>query len=245
MVENEFDSLPQVEIFGVTVLEPFNIITNLFITLLCWIAFYRLRQSPERAIHYRLATYFFLIMGFSTAIGGILGHGFLYVTGVWGRLPGWYLSMFAVAMLERAAIIHTRPLVSPVTANILSVVNYIEITIFIALAFITLNFRFVELHAVYGLLVVVFSLEFFVYLKTKNQSGPYFIWATVWAACAGLVHLMEWGINFWFNYNDISHIVMLPSVWCYYRAIDKIRKTASTIGQHKLQSIKRRGVFVV
>lgn len=222
MHETDFSKLPQINIYGITVLEPFNVITNLFITSLCWFCFYRLHKTQKKILHRRVATYFLFFMGLSTIIGGILGHGFLYVTGLWGRLPGWFISMVAVALMERAAIMHTRPLVKPWAGNLLSVLNYIELTVLATLTFTTLNFIFVEIHAIYGLLFVVFMLELYVYRKSKDSSGPYFILGTAFGVLSTVVHELKWGINFWFNYNDVTHVIMLPSVWFYYKAIDRM-----------------------
>jgi hypothetical protein len=179
-------------------------------------------------MHQRLARYFLLFMGFSTIIGGILGHGFLYVTGLWGRLPGWFISMVAVALMERAAIMHTRPLVKLWAGNLLSFLNYIELAVLATLTFTTLNFIFVEIHAIYGLLFVVFMLELYVYRKSKDSSGPYFFLGTAFGVLATIVHELKWGINFWFNYNDVTHVIMLPSVWYYYKAIDRMGEKLAT-----------------
>ena len=173
-------------------------------------------------LHQRLAGYFLLVMGLATIIGGVLGHGFLYVTGMAGRLPGWFLSMLAVALMERAAIIHTRPLVKPWAGNLLSILNYIELIVLSSLTFTTLDFLYVEIHATYGLLFVVFMLELYVYRRSKDSSGPYLFLGTAFGVLAIIVHELQWGINFWFNYNDVTHVIMLPSVWFYYKGIDRM-----------------------
>lgn len=228
MDETDFSGLPQIEIYGVTILEPFNVITNLFITSLCWFCFYRLHKAQKKIMHQRLARYFLLFMGLSTLIGGILGHGLLYLTSEEGRLPGWCISMIAVALMERAAIMHTRPLVKPWAGNLLSILNYIELAVLITLTITTLDFIFVEIHAIYGLLFVVFMLELYVYRKSKDSSGPYFFLATGFGVLATIVHELKWGINFWFNYNDVTHLIMLPSVWFYYKAIDRMGEKLAT-----------------
>jgi hypothetical protein len=233
MDETDFSHLPQIDLFGVTLLEPFNVLTNIFIASLCWISFYRLQKARKNLLHQRLARYFLLIMGLATIIGGVLGHGFLYVTGLWGRLPGWFLSMLAVALMERAAIIHTRPLVNKRTGNLLSILNYIELAVLASLTFYTLDFIFVEIHATYGLLFVVFSLELYVYLRSKDSSGPYFFLGTGFGVLALIVHELQWGINFWFNYNDVTHVIMLPAIWYYYKAIDRMGEKLNSHTKNK------------
>jgi hypothetical protein len=215
----QYQHLPQVQVYGVTVLEPFNIVTNLLISAVCWYAFAQLRKQQARDRAQLLATYFFLIMGISTALGGIVGHGFLYATGIWGRLPGWLLSMVAVALMERAAISHARSLLAPRAGKWLSWLNYVEIISIATITCITLNFTFTELHAAYGLLFVLFSIELYAYIKTKHAAGPAFFRATALGALAALTHQMHWGINRWFNHNDVSHLIMAAAVWQYYLGV--------------------------
>jgi hypothetical protein len=107
-------------------------------------------------------------MAVATTVGGILGHGFLYLTGMYGKLPGWYISMLAIAFFERGAILHARGLMPAAWGKFFSILNYVEVAIFMLLTFKTLNFRFVEIHATYGLFVVVFCFETIYLCETKR-----------------------------------------------------------------------------
>ena len=62
-------------------------------------------------------------MGIATIVGGVVGHAFLYATGMYGKIPGWYLSMAAVAFFERAAIRHGRKILPYSIGRFFSVVN--------------------------------------------------------------------------------------------------------------------------
>jgi predicted membrane channel-forming protein YqfA (hemolysin III family) len=221
----DYSRLPQVHLWGLTLLEPVTVVTNLMIAATCLYAFFTLCRMPGRHRAQHLAAYFFLFMALANMVGGVLGHGLLYLTGMWGRLPGWFLSMAAVALFERAAIWHASPLLSPRIASLFSWLNYIEIALLATLAFITLNFFWVEVHAFYGLFVVVFSLEYFVYLKTGDPATRNIFMGTALAGVASIVHMFKLGIHAWFNHNDISHLIMAVGVWYYYRGIVALRLT--------------------
>jgi hypothetical protein len=212
----DISGMTRVEWMGITILEPVTVLTNLMITAVCIYAFVKIGRLEEKNHVRKLLRYFFLFMALATSIGGILGHGFLYLTGIFGKLPGWYASMLAVAFIERAAIVHSRPIMHSNLGKFFSILNYLEVSTFIILTFITVNFRFVEAHATYGLFVVVFCFELYTYIKKKDRGSWMIFIGTSLAAIASLTHLFKLSLHEWFNYNDVSHVFMACAIYYYY-----------------------------
>ncbi len=213
----DYSKVHQIQLFGITILEPSTVISSLMMTLVCIYAFIKLDKLGKVHRMYKQMQYFFLFMGLATAIGGVLGHGFLYVTGMRGKIPGWFASMIAVALFERAAIWHVKPLLPRKWGKLLGKLNYIELFIFFVLTFITLSFIVVEVHAVYGLFLMLFTIEVYVYRKKKDPGSPYIFIATLLGAVSAGLHALKFSFGPWFNYNDISHITMGASIWYYYQ----------------------------
>lgn len=215
----DFTNMPSMHLFGIKILEPFTVLTNIFIAVACFYAYHNLRiKGFTQTVQQRLMLLFFLLMGLSTIAGGVIGHAFLYETGMYGKIPGWYIGMAAVAVFERAAIIHSRPLMNKSIGRFFSWFNYAEILTFMILSLITLRFVFVILHVMYGLLVVVFCFELYVYSKTKDAAIKHIFYATAWGVAALLCHAYQLSIHYWFNYNDVSHMAMIASILHYYKA---------------------------
>lgn len=217
-VISNLSGMPRIRLFGVTILEPFTVLTNLLIALACFYAYYGLKKKQLfQFFTHSYIGYFFILIGWATIVGGVVGHAFLYATGLYGKIPGWYLSMAGVAAFERAAIEHSRPLMHKQVGRFFSVLNIIEILCFMFLSLFKLSFLFVELHATYGLFVVVFCFELYVYFKTKATSFKYLLAATLLGFAAILCHALKLSVNEWFNYNDVSHLFMAVSILCYYQ----------------------------
>jgi hypothetical protein len=215
----DFSNMPYMHLYGIKILEPFTVLTNLFIAVACFYAYRNLHiKGLTQTAPHRLMKLFFLLMGISTIVGGVVGHAFLYKTGMYGKIPGWYIGMAAVAVFERAAIIHSRPLMNKNIGQFFSWFNYAEILTFMILSLITLRFTFVIMHAMYGLLVVVFCFELYVYSKTKDAALKHIFYATAWGVAALICHSMQLNIHYWFNYNDVSHLAMIASILHYYKA---------------------------
>ena len=215
----DFTNMPYWHLFGIKILEPFTVLTNLFIAAACFYAYRNLQaKGLTQTVPHRLMKLFFLLMGISTIIGGVIGHALLYKTGMYGKIPGWYIGMAAVAVFERATIIHSRPMMNKNIGQFFSWFNYAEILTFMILSLITLRFTFVIMHAMYGLLVVVFSFELYVYSKTKDPALKHIFYATAWGFVALLCHAYQLSVHYWFNYNDVSHLAMIAAILHYHKA---------------------------
>ncbi|MFP4025734.1 MAG: DUF6962 family protein, partial [Thiohalospira sp.] len=150
-------------------------------------------------------------------IGKIFGENLLKdVANPW-KLPGWLTSMFSIMLVERAAIEYARPLLKKGVGTFFAWLNIIELTTFVMLTFLTLNFFFVEIHSAYGLLVVVTSFNLYVYVKTKTKGSKLFLIAVGFSAIGALFFMNQWGLSHWFNHFDISHTFMTFSALYFYK----------------------------
>ena len=213
---------PSVDFFGIRIDEPVTTITDLLVSVVCLYAFYQLNKIPvKNQVHWNLK-YYFLSMGLATLIGGLIGHGFIYLFSFAWKLPGWLTSMFSIALLERSSIMFAKPLVKPKIGNFFSWMNLIELSTFVIVTFSTLNFFFVEVHSAYGLLVIVTSFNLWIYHKTKKEASKIFLIAVGISAISAFIFMNEIGISKWFNHYDISHILMACSAFVFYKGSMKM-----------------------
>ncbi|MDH4297014.1 MAG: hypothetical protein OEV74_12075, partial [Cyclobacteriaceae bacterium] len=174
-----------IEIYGILIQEPVTAVTDLLVSAVCFYAFSRLKPGNASAT---LLKYYFLTMGLATGYSGIIGHAFLYYFDFGWKLPGWLMSMFSVALLERGSIMHARPILTKKQGDFFTLLNSIELLLLNIIVLATFNFTFVEVHAAYGLLVVVFSFQVYIFKITKAESSMLFIIAICISALAATVH---------------------------------------------------------
>lgn len=208
---------PSIFIFGIRLDEPVTTLTDLLVSAVCLYAYFRLTQIGEKQRLHQYLRFYFLSMGIATFIGGVIGHGFLYLFSFAWKLPGWLTSMFSIALIERASIEQARKLISPKLGRALAWLNIVELLTFMTLTFSTLNFFFVEVHTTYGLLIVVASLNIFIYLRTRDPGSKLFIVAVTFSALGALVFMNQWSIHMWFNYLDLSHVLLAISAFFFYK----------------------------
>ena len=208
---------PSIELLGIRIDEPVTTITDLIVSAVCFYAFVKLAQQKSTCKVHFFFRYYFLSMGIATFVGGVVGHGFLYLFTFAWKLPGWLTSMFSIMLVERASIEYASPLIKPKVAKAFKIINLIELSTFVTLTFTTLNFFFVEAHSAYGLLIVVSSFNIFIYAKTRNKASKQLLIAVGISAISALIFMNEIGICQWFNHFDISHTFMAVSAWFFYR----------------------------
>lgn len=212
---------PSIEIWGLKIQEPMTSLTDLLVSAVCYYAFYRLHKEKSKVKSVFYFKYFFLTMGLSTTLGGIIGHAFLYAFPFAMKFPGWVTGMCSVAFMERAAIMQAGAIMKPGITRFFAIMNLIELAIFIFIAFYTLNFLFVEIHASYGLMVV-FLFEYFIYRKKKDPGSKMILYGIAVSAFAAFVHIAKISFHIWFNHIDLSHVLMAIGAFLFYIGVKKI-----------------------
>ena len=200
---------PSIFPWGIRIDEPVTTATDILVGVTCLICAYKLKPLYNGSFMHKQIMLYFILMGIATLLGGILGHGFLYAVGFFWKLPGWLLSMIAVNLLERVMIHFTASELSPKMLRFFSIFNIVELVVFMALAFGTLNFLYVQIHSTYGFLVVVFSFCVYNYRRGHHPKIMKNMMIGVWwiFVCA-VVFVAKIQINKWFNHADLAHIFM-------------------------------------
>lgn len=215
---------PSLYLFHLRIDEPVNMLTDLIVSAVC---FYALVQLHKRSFTGRTFLYlqgYFGLLGLATLLGGLIGHGFLYYFSFAWKLPGWIVSMFSVALVERSAIEHAKSRVMPVVGNFFLVLNIVELMIVMTITIYTLNFGWVEFHSGYGLLAVVLPFHGYVFLKSRDQGSAIMMVGVGIASVAAMIYMNQISISPWFNYIDISHVLMAVAVYVFYRAALKLNQ---------------------
>lgn len=211
------EAQPSIYIQGIRIDEPITTLTDLLVSAVCLYAFVKLSKHSVRTKTLTYLRYYFLLMCLATLFGGLIGHAFLYALSFSWKLPGWIISMFSVAFIERSAIEYARPHTKKQVGNFLSILNILELITIMTITLSTLNFKWVEFHSGYGLLGVVLPLHLYVYYKTKDRGSLYMILAVAIASVAALLFMNKISLHQWFNYLDISHVVMAIAAYVFYK----------------------------
>ncbi len=213
---------PGIEIGGILLMEPVTVITNLFISVMCFYAFWKMGRDKVEGNALTFLRYYFLIMGIATTWGGFIGHGFLYLVDDRWKLVGWIISMVSVGLIERSAISYANRLIDKKLGQFFLLANIIELVILMFLVISSVHFKYVEIHSAYGFIIVVFGFHLFVFWKTRDLGSLEMIYATIALLIAVYIFNKPVIIHTFFNHRDLAHIFMLIGAWFQYRSYLKL-----------------------
>jgi hypothetical protein len=202
---------PDIFIGGIRIQEPVTTFTDFVIAVACIYAWYKIRRINVAGNTMVYLRWYFILMGFATVFGGLFSHAFKDLVDPHFKLIGWFISMIAVMLIERSSIEHAKQFVKPALHKGLLILNLIELTIFMTLAAVTLSFKFVEYHSVYGFLGVVFSFQLITYVKSKDIGSKYVLWAIGLLAVSMFIYDYPIVPHVWFNNADCAHVLMTVS----------------------------------
>ena len=199
---------PDIYVFGIRILEPVTSVTDVIVAIVCFYAYWQLKKDNAQTKTMHFMKWYFLTMGLATFLGGMIGHAFLYAFNEYWKLLGWYISMVSITLIERSAIEHAKPHISPKLGKAFLVLNIVELVILMAITTYTLDFRIVEFHCVYGLMIVVFSFHLYTYSQTKDKGSKWMLYSVGVLIIAAFI--FNWPVvpHIWFNHRDLAHILM-------------------------------------
>lgn len=209
-------SQPSIFPFGLRIDEPVATVTDLAVALVCGYAYV---QMGRKYLHSRAQVHFrnyFLLVAVATTLGGLIGHGFLYAFSFAWKLPGWLVGIVSVSLVERAAISHARGLIRPGIARFFLALNIVEMVAILVITIATLDFRWVEYHNAYGLIVNVVGFHGYVFYRTRDRGSLIVLGAVVITAVASVVFTRHISLHQWFNYIDMSHVLLAIAAYIMY-----------------------------
>lgn len=208
---------PSVSFLGIRIDEPINTLTDLMVSAICYFAYYLLTKRNLTGKTHDFFRMYFILLGTATLLGGIIGHGFLYAFSFAWKLPGWVMSMLSVAFIERSAIEYASPLIDKRIGKFFLILNIVELLTVMTVTIYTLDFEWVEFHSGYGLLAIVLPFHSYVYYKTHSKGSQIIILAVMIAIVAALIFRNKISIHTWFNYIDISHVLMTLAAITFFK----------------------------
>ncbi len=206
-----------IEIFSLHVDEPVTVLTDLLISAVCFVAFYRLSRIPWKPRFSVYLSLFFVFLGTGTLLGSILGHGFYYAVSPFWRLPGWCCSMISIALIFHASVLLLGDYPSGLIKLSLICLNLILLTVFIILASVRQDFIFVVAYISILMLFGVGGTQLLLYSRLMKSGSGWMLLGIGTAFLANIVFLMNIDLGKWLRVMDLSHVILAVSVWFFYR----------------------------
>lgn len=208
---------PSVEILNIRIDEPITTATDLVLAVICLYAFFRIRKLEGTGKIKWYFKYYFLTLGLGALFGGIFGHAFQYRLSEEWKLVSWILTLGSVALMAHALLEVARPLVKPKVTLWVSRITMLVFLVALFYTLWTLAFSPVKYYTIFGMLMVVGSLSYYIYRKTDNRAMLVLMGAVGVGFLSAIIFSFEWGLSPWFNHQDISHVILSFSAFSLYK----------------------------
>ncbi len=198
-----------IELFGLTVTEPFTWITNWLVAAFCFYFGHLLYHDKKADRQARYWALFFLIIGIASITGGT-AHGFILYVGQNFHYAAWAITGVAVFAAQLAAleIIRHSTYYKPLLWLII-----VELVVNISAVFIFKHLDVLRINSAVGLLGLVLPLQLYAWRQKGQIRNGIIALGIVSNLIPALIHSMRLSYNRWFNFNDLSHVVMIG---CFY-----------------------------
>ena len=226
MLENS-DSIinPTVFIGSLELREPVTAITDFMIAITCGIAVWMLstnRQERSDTFNYYRGFFFMYAIGMTAAAW--IGHGLQAYFGPEWKMLGWFCSMTGQAFLVMASL---GDLKRSISIPIQKVIIGLLIVQFVVFGILIINpetrgFQVPQTASVLVLAGFVIPLQIMNYLRNKSTGSLLLISAILFGILPGYVYNNQISVNRWFNYHDISHLLVVVYMIIMIFAVHKL-----------------------
>jgi hypothetical protein len=205
---------PDILWLGQRIGEPVVCLTSILISLSCLYAWWKLRGCGVPGCRVtRMNRSFFVFMGLSTLIGGVVGHALIHSLHFSWKSPGWVTGMVGIGLLGQASILRAREHLSAQTIRWLTAINAAAFLLCLGLVAATLWFPIVEIHTAFGLLLMVGGVEGYLHYKNPRSCSRYLLLSIPFAVLAAVAHVAKFSLCRWFTYFDIGHVLVCASIF--------------------------------
>jgi hypothetical protein len=207
-----------ISLFGFKVFEPMAILTNSVITIYGIFAYLR-----TLSYHHKISrdwALFFLLMGVSCLLGSV-SHGVHEQLGETFLRVSWFgmnaLSLICIYFFYRAAFTYSNLMKGNDSQRLM---NYLVVAWIAALLIITFflnDFLLIKIHA--GIVLAYSLIVHSITYRNKRAGSGYIVAGIIVAFLSIIVHSLKFSFGEWFNYKDISHVIMLTSLVLLYQGV--------------------------
>lgn len=211
--------LTEIDVWGLRVLEPVTAFTDLITATVCFVAFARLRALARPEREHRWMANYFLFMGTAVTFSAFIGHAFLYFfTPAW-KMIGWTSSALAIWFVEMSSLEAVKQGLKPQWVSLWRGIFFVQWLVFMALIVnpATRSFEMVKLNSSVGLAVVVLALQGYHYWHSREDGRLLLMLGIVMGIFPAIIYTGQISLHRWFNYHDISHLLMALDMYVIYR----------------------------
>lgn len=206
--------------------EPVTTLTDFITACVSGICFYLflINKNDNKNTAFVFFKFYFLFYFIGMTSAAFLGHALqAYVTKE-VKIIGWVFSAIAQLFLAFGTMQVVKDIVLKIWYKLFHVILIVQSFIFIFLMIHPSfsDFKIAQLAASLVLIGVVLPLHIYNYFKTKSSGSKNVILTILYALVPAFIYNNQISVSNWFNYHDISHLLMSIFMGLMYLATKRL-----------------------
>ena len=217
---------PTVWVADFEIREPITTLTDFMTALTCGFSYYLLKSKKGivKDPSFNFFRLYFLCFFIAMTCAAFLGHAFQAYLPKEVKIIGWCMSAMGQFFLALGTMMFMKKSIKPFLFKLFFSLLILQFLIFIFLMIHPMysDFKIAQLAA--SSLLIGFILPLFIiqFIKTKSQGSKLILFAIIYALVPAFVFNNQLSISNWFNYHDISHVLMSIYMILMYKGIKKL-----------------------
>ena len=152
-----------------------------------------------------------------------MGHGFLPQLGAIGKYPARILTPFAMFWLQLGVIELLRGRAKENFIRLLQIISVLMLPLFIGLSFWYDHFSYAIFHNMFAAIMII-PILLFCLIKYKVRGTEWVLYTLLISSIIPYFQINRIGVNRWFTYHDVCHVIMLLSFVVLFMGVTKMYK---------------------
>ena len=228
LIGKDFDKI-EISVFGLDLVEPNAFIGDCIILIVALLLASKTKKLSDSSQFFENWRYFYLLFGIDMFLGGI-GHLMFKYWGFNGKYLPWILGIFCVFFVERAMISLLKSSTKVIWKNLslfkLVLALLLELGVFYAIDMSKDHSIGLRIPAINFTIGFVYSLAILgnKYRKEIDKNFVFMIYGVLLLIPSGLFISFKINIHPWFDKNDFGHLLLIVSMFLYFKSIKSYSK---------------------
>ena len=191
--------------------EPVTTLTDFMVALVAIYAFYRLQSyRGKKAANFKLYKYYFLCFAIGMTSAAWFGHGLQAYVGPRMKIVGWVMSASGLFCLALASLQEIGARLQPVVARTIRTWLTLQyaLVVLMMISPVYSSFAVTQINSTLMLILFILPMQAYHFRVDRSRGSQRIVGAILYGIVPGLIYTNQVSLHRWFNYHDISHVLM-------------------------------------
>jgi hypothetical protein len=191
--------------------EPITTLTDFLVAIVAIFGYYKFKSYKGiKSSNFNFFKFYFLCFAVGMTSAAWLGHGLQAYVGPEFKRIGWICGATALLLFGLGSFDLIKTQFNKTAYKVLKILfvgQYLSL-VFLMLNPSTSDFILAQLSSTLSLIFFIFPIHLYNFLKTKHIGSSYIVLTIIYSIIPGFIYNNQISVNKWFNFHDISHVLM-------------------------------------